>query len=165
MMFRQYGHFGAGEDPHVELLPDGGVKLTGVDQWGGRMDTVYESMTYYKNAVPVLKRYVTAAQGEQLERFAAGITTAPPPVIAVIDTATPAPPPTVSVPPSVVATVPPPPEVTAQAPPVVTAPPPTIPVVVDEPPSKGKRLPRWVLPVTVIAGSLAFVMLRKKGAS
>lgn len=53
----------------VTVNDDGTIAIQGVDRWGGRLDTVYADTTYFRNAVPVLKRSVTEEQGTGLDEL------------------------------------------------------------------------------------------------
>lgn len=55
----------------VSFFPDGRITVQGTDQWGGRIDTVYESPIYFRNALPALERSITAEQARALRRLAA----------------------------------------------------------------------------------------------
>ena len=56
----------------LEFLADGRVSFKGNDQWGGRLDTTYETVEYLRKALPVLGRSVTPAQAAALEKAVGG---------------------------------------------------------------------------------------------
>jgi len=54
-------------DLRVVVNEDGTVTVSGMDRWGHRLDTTYADATYFRNALPVLRRAVTEAQLPALE--------------------------------------------------------------------------------------------------
>ena len=54
----------------AELLPNGQVRVSGVDQWGGKLDSTYESAKFFRDALPVLSRSVTPPQAAALQKLA-----------------------------------------------------------------------------------------------
>jgi hypothetical protein len=58
------------EGLHVTIRGDGLVDLEGADRWGRPLDATYESVLFFKRAVPALSLNVTAAQAGRLSRLA-----------------------------------------------------------------------------------------------
>ena len=50
----------------VTFRADGTVAIQGRDQFGTALDTVYENVDFFRNALPVLERSLTAAQATGL---------------------------------------------------------------------------------------------------
>ena len=57
----------------LDVGADGTLRLTGADQWCGRIDTAFESLEYLTNAIPVLKRSLTEDQGRALDALVEGL--------------------------------------------------------------------------------------------
>jgi hypothetical protein len=54
----------------VTFRADGTVVLHGKDRWNNALDTEYENAAFFKNALPVLARSVTAEQAAGLQALA-----------------------------------------------------------------------------------------------
>ena len=54
----------------VRFLADGGVQIRGNDRWGNSFDATYESLEYFRGALPVLERSVTPEQAAGLRKIA-----------------------------------------------------------------------------------------------
>jgi hypothetical protein len=50
----------------VQFLEGGFVELRGRDRWGQPLDTTYESVDFFRKALPVLERSVSAEQAKGL---------------------------------------------------------------------------------------------------
>jgi hypothetical protein len=50
----------------VTANADGTIRLTGQDRWQNQIDTTYADTTYLRNALPVVERTVSEAQGRAL---------------------------------------------------------------------------------------------------
>jgi hypothetical protein len=50
----------------VKFLDGGAVAISGKDRWGNALDTTYENAEFFRNALPVLERSVTAEQAAGL---------------------------------------------------------------------------------------------------
>jgi hypothetical protein len=50
----------------VKFLDGGTIELSGRDRWGNALDTTFETIEYFRNALPVLERSVTAEQAAGL---------------------------------------------------------------------------------------------------
>lgn len=55
----------------VSLNEDGTVDVEGTDRWGEAIETQYTDHTYFRNAIPVLSRSVTAEQAAGLSALGA----------------------------------------------------------------------------------------------
>ena len=56
----------------VKFLDGGLIALSGRDQWGNAFDTTYESLEFFRKALPVLERSITAEQVSGLRTIAVG---------------------------------------------------------------------------------------------
>ena len=54
----------------VDDATDATVQLRGRDRWGQKLDTMYESVGYLRDAIPVLRRSVNDAQAAALDKLA-----------------------------------------------------------------------------------------------
>lgn len=54
----------------VTFQASGRVSVAGADPWGGRLDTEFESVAFFRRAVPTLTRSMTPEQGVALRRVA-----------------------------------------------------------------------------------------------
>jgi hypothetical protein len=61
------------EGLRAERLPNGQVRVTGVDQWGGKIETTYENAKFFRESLPVLSRSVKPAQAAALQKLASSI--------------------------------------------------------------------------------------------
>ena|SRR5438477_12306575 len=50
----------------IERNPNGSLTLSGTDRWGAPIDTTYESVEYFKAAVPVLQRSLSPEASQAL---------------------------------------------------------------------------------------------------
>lgn len=50
----------------VKFTDGGAVEISGRDRWGNALDTTYENVEFFRNALPVLERSVSAEQAAGL---------------------------------------------------------------------------------------------------
>ena len=58
----------------ITRLSNGEVEMVGTDIWGGAINTTYQDCTYYRNALPVVRRSLPPAQAAVLTRVCTGTT-------------------------------------------------------------------------------------------
>jgi hypothetical protein len=58
----------------VELLENGELRLIGTDSWGKPLDTTYENIGFFRDALPVLERSLTPKQIASLRALVASQT-------------------------------------------------------------------------------------------
>jgi hypothetical protein len=56
-----------GDDISIQQLADGRVTLKTKTLWGAPVDTTYENCTFYRGALPVLKRQLSEDRGRVLD--------------------------------------------------------------------------------------------------
>jgi hypothetical protein len=57
-----------GEGIAITQLVDGSVHLKTTTQWNEALDTTYQSCDYYRSAIPVLRRQLTAERAKLLDQ-------------------------------------------------------------------------------------------------
>jgi hypothetical protein len=62
----------------VELFENGELRLTGTDSWGKPLDTTYENIGFFRNALPVLERSLTPIQAAKLRALVDAAPQSPP---------------------------------------------------------------------------------------
>jgi len=70
----QVAQAASGNDISIQQLADGRVTLKTTTLWGAPVDTTYENCTFYRSALPVLKRQLSEDRGRVLD----GICVEPP---------------------------------------------------------------------------------------